>query len=179
MSNSENVSLWKEKAKIDYIPLFISLWFSLNAWMNNRFNRTKDRDILELLKRGQNPLEDRFSELINSNSAKGSSFKGNFAELHGALKNANICYERTNNQYIHFQNSIVDRNNGNPEFGTILKGKGQHNIIEIDEGIYLDNDQKKLFAVYIEITYQIRCLLFHDTLFYLRVRMKELLSNSI
>jgi len=57
MSNSENVSLWKEKAKIDYIPLFISRWFSLNAWMNNRFNKTKDRDILELLKRGENPLE--------------------------------------------------------------------------------------------------------------------------
>ena len=36
MSSSKNISLWKKKAEIDYIPIFMSLWLSLNAWMRDR-----------------------------------------------------------------------------------------------------------------------------------------------
>ena len=36
MSASEIIARWKQKSKIDHIPLFISLWLSLNAWMKDR-----------------------------------------------------------------------------------------------------------------------------------------------
>lgn len=50
MSNPEIFKRWKEKAEIDYIPPFMSLWLSLNAWMKDRFKYHKDRDGLEALK---------------------------------------------------------------------------------------------------------------------------------
>ena len=50
MSTAENISLWKKKSEIDYMPLFISLWFSLNSWMTDRFEGENDRDRLNLLK---------------------------------------------------------------------------------------------------------------------------------
>ncbi len=54
----ENFSFWKKKSEIDYIPLFVFLWFALNVWMKNHFEmetpdktKTSDRNRLDMLKR--------------------------------------------------------------------------------------------------------------------------------
>ena len=166
MSTSQNVYLWKQKAEVDYTPLFVSLWLALNAWMTDRFPGQTDRATLELLKRDGHPLFDRFSGLLQSNGAGGSRFRGNLAELHRALDNARISYDsaRFNSKTIVFDDCIVDWNNGRPTFGTILKGRRQQNKLRIDNNLWIDGDANRLYAVYIEIVYQIRCVLFHGKL---------------
>ncbi len=166
MSNSENISLWKKKAEIDYIPLFMSLWLSLNAWMRDRFNVDKDREILNLLKSSDGQLKDRFSELIHQSNAESLRFKGNFSELCRALDNADIRYtkEQWKNKKVSFENCIIDWANGSPQFTSILKTKHQQSKIQIDDGLWVEDDNAHIFAAYIEILYQVRCALFHGDL---------------
>lgn len=166
MSNSENISLWKKKAEIDYIPLFMSLWLSLNAWMRDRFNVTNDRDSLNLLKSSDSSLKDRFSELIHQGNAQSLRFKGNFAELCRALDSADIRYtkEKWKQEKVSFENCIIDWADGSPEFTSILKTERQRSKIKIDDGLWVEDDNARLFAAYIEILYQVRCALFHGNL---------------
>lgn len=166
MSTSENISLWKQRAEIDYIPLFISLWFSLNAWMKDRYIEDKDREMLELLKgRGAgNKLLDRFDELIHAKDSNGNRFRGNLGELHRALVNANIPYDRWPGKKVSFDCCITDWNNGQPKLGSIVKGKYQREKIKIDDNLWFENSVETLFSAYIEIVYQIRCTLFHGNL---------------
>ena len=164
VSTSENISLWKKKSEIDYIPLFMSLWLSFNAWTKDRFNAQKDRDLINLCKLGGHPLSDKFSELMDADNASGNRFRGNLAELHRSLANANISPESWNNGCISFKNVIIERNDDSPTFVSLLKEENQQNKIKIDTDLYVDNDTEKLFSGYIEITYQIRCFLFHGNL---------------
>ncbi len=168
MSTSENISLWKKRAEIDYIPLFISLWLSLNAWMRDRYTvareRKREREMLELLKRGGNTLSDRFAELIHAKDSNGSRFRGNFGELQRALVNANIPYDRSQNKTVSFVYCIIEWNNGQPEFVSVLKTKYQKTKIKIDNDLWVEDNTGHLFAAYMEIVYQIRCTLFHGNL---------------
>lgn len=171
MSNSENISLWKKKAEIDYIPLFMSLWLSLNAWMKDRYIETKDRKLLDLLKSSEGLLKDKFSSLIDGASATSNTFKGFFSECYRALEDANLQYDKLPqsleneiNKKISFSNCITDWNNGNPSFTSIIRAKSQQGKIEIDTNLWITNDNNQTFAAYIECLYQVRCLLFHGKL---------------
>ena len=70
MSSSENISLWKKKAKIDYIPIFMSLWLSLNAWMRDRIREKTDRKIVNYLKSNGLDLKDKFAEFMHQEKRK-------------------------------------------------------------------------------------------------------------
>lgn len=164
MSISENISLWKKRAEIDYIPPFISLWLSLNAWMRYSYGEGKDRTILDLLKAGSNRLSDRFAELIHAEDSNGNRFRGNLGELHRALINANIPYQKKPEEKVSFENCIIDWNNGQLLFESVLKTKHQKEKIKIENNLWFENNTKRLFAAYIEIVYQIRCTLFHGHL---------------
>ena len=169
MSASEEKALWidwKKRAEIDYIPLFISLWLSLNAWMRDSYqNGFEDRKRLNLLKRGENPFSDRFAELIYAKDPNGSTFRGSFGELQRALLNANIPYEnRWPGEIISFASCPISWNNGSPNLESVLKTKNQQAKIQIDADLWVENDTGRLFAAYIEIVYQIRCALFHGQL---------------
>ena len=166
MSTSQNVYLWKQKAQIDYIPPFVSLWLALDAWMAGRFVGNTDRSRLELLKDSGNPLSDKFSGLLQADDAEGARFKANLAELHRALDNARIAYEseRFAGKTLGFGDCIIDWNRGTPKFGTILKGQNQKDRLEIDSNLWIDNNVNLTYPAYIEILYQIRCSLFHGKL---------------
>ena len=165
MSTSENISLWKQRAKIDYFPLFISLWLSLNAWMRDHFSdKKKDRAQLELLKHGGHALYDTFYGLIKAENAKGTMFRGNFAELHRALLDANITYENRQDRIVSLKCCAIDWNNGQPNFESVLKGKKQHEKLQIDSDLWVENNPERLFAAYMEIVYQVRCTLIHGGL---------------
>ena len=164
MSISENISLWKKRSEIDYIPLFISLWLSLNAWMRDRYTTSKDRDMLEILKRGGNILSARFADLLRAKDSDGSRFRGNFGELQRALANAHIPYDRWPDKTVDLSCCIVDWNNGQPKFESVLKGKYQKGKINIDGYLWVEDNTDRLFAAYVEIIYQIRCALFHGDL---------------
>ena len=161
MSTSENISLWKKKAEIDYMPLFISLWFSLNAWMKDRFEGENDRDRLKLLKHTNHPLSDKFTELIYSQDATGNSFRGNFAELHRALQHALIPYTQLENGIISFTSCPITWSKKFPNLESVVKTKYQKGKIKIVEELWVENDTQRLFGAYMEIVYQIRCALFH------------------
>lgn len=161
MSVSQIISRWKEKAEIDYFPLFISLWFSLNAWMKDHRLGNNDRCRLNNLKSEDHPLFDKFTELIYSQDAKGNSFRGNLAELHQALENARISYTQLENGIISFTSCPITWSKKSPNLESVVKTKHQKGKIKIVEGFWVENDIQRLFAAYIEIVYQIRCALFH------------------
>ena len=165
MSTSENISLWKKKAEIDYIPPFVSLWLSLNAWMRDRYQTGgEDRAQLNLLKRGGNTLSDRFAELLHANDSNGSRFRGSFGELHRALQNANIRYQNEvwKDEIISFESCPIEWEKQDLE--SVLKKSNQRPKTKIDENLWVEKDTQLVFAAYMEIVYQIRCALFHGRL---------------
>ena len=161
MSISQIISRWKEKSEIDYFPLFIALWFSLNAWMKDHRPGNNDRCRLNNLKSEHHPLFDKFTELIYSPDAKGNSFRGNLAELHQALENARIRYTQLENGIISFTSCPIIWSKKSPNLESVVKTKYQKGKIKIVEGFWVENDIQRFFAAYVEIVYQIRCALFH------------------
>ena len=157
---------WKEKAQIDYTPLFISHWLSFNAWMQDNFLgiETDDRPKLELLKQEDHPLYDRFNELIFIQDIDGNRFRGNFGELHRALVNARIPYKNWPNQIISLDTCPITWQGISSTLESVLKKEGQQDKIGIGKNLWVENNTKRLFAAYIEILYQIRCELFHGRL---------------
>ncbi|MDE0012488.1 MAG: hypothetical protein OXU36_15160 [Candidatus Poribacteria bacterium] len=173
MSVSENFSFWKEKSEIDYIPLFVFLWFALNVWMRDHFQKeTTDRKRLDMLKRSGGALLGAFNRLILAQSTSGERFRAEFGELHDALVGARIPYneDRWPNRSIDFDCCIVNWNNGQPSFESILvleeigDDTATYNYIELNDDLYVENDPERLFAAYMEIVYQIRCTLIHGDL---------------
>ena len=178
MSSSENISLWKKKAEIDYISIFMSLWLSLNAWMRDRIKGKTDREIINYLKSNGLDLKDEFAELMQQENAKSHKFKGNFAELYRALNNANILYTKgkVRGGKVSFENCVIDWNSGNQKLESIKaeswEAKEDHEgaenpeplSIKIDNGLWIDSNNDRVFAAYIEILYQVRCALFHGGL---------------
>ena len=169
MSTTGQTSLWmdwKNRAEIDYIPLFISLWLSLNAWMRDRYHRAdRDRERLELLKGGGHKFSERFAELIHAKDSNGTRFRGSFGELQRALSNARISYDnRWPSEIISFDSCPISWNDGSPYLESVLKTRKQRAKIQIDDELWVENDTERLFAAYIEILYQIRCMLFHGNL---------------
>ena len=178
MSKQETFSSqWKEKAEIDYIPLFISLWLSFNAWMEEiykeleeidkvqdqevRDGQVQDRYKLNLLKRNRHQLFAKFDELIHTQEIDGVRFRGNFGELHRALVDARIPYRDCVNEIISLGSCPITRERF---FESVLKEKGQRDKIEIGETLWIEDDTERVFAAYIEILYQIRCELLHGRL---------------
>ena len=179
MSVSENIFFWKKKSEIDYIPLFVFLWFALNAWMRDHFfKETSDRQRLDMLKRSGGSLLGAFNRLILARNANGERFRAEFAELHDALIGAYIPYnkDRWPNKIINFDCCIIDWNNGQPDFESVLVLKEQidddlvsnnnpapdeKNKIELNDELWVENDPERLFAAYMEIVYQVRNSLFH------------------
>lgn len=192
----ENFSFWKEKSEIDYIPLFVFLWLALTVWMKNHFeketsneeessdrketsNKTKtsDRNRLDMLKRSGGSLLGAFGRLIIAQNANGERFRAEFGELHDALVGARILYDKDRwpNRTIDFECCIIDWNNGDPEFESILvleeiddestsnnnPTPDEMNKIELNDDLSVENDPERLFAAYMEIVYQIRCTLVH------------------
>ena len=155
---------WKEKAQIDYIPLFISHWLSFNAWMQDNFSGTDDRPKLELIKQQPHPLYDRFNDLILTKDIDGNRFRGNFGELHRALVNASIPYKKWPNEIISLDACPITWGGVSPTLESVLKKENQQHKIEIGKNLWVENDTKRLFGAYIEILYQIRCELFHGRL---------------
>ena len=192
MSNPEIIKLWKEKAEIDYIPPFMSLWVSLNAWMKERFTYRRERDGVESLKDSAPLLLNKFKELIGAENINGVLFKGYFGELHRALSSAHIPYQRYPDKIISFECCMIDWNNEDPQFEAILieaeadteldkimqefeailieaeadteLDKIMQETIALDDDLKVENNPERLFAAYIEIVYQIRCALFHGDL---------------
>ena len=145
MSNPKINKLWKEKAEIDYIPPFMSLWISLNAWMKDSFIYQGERKGVELLKDSAPLLLDKFKELISAESLNGILFRGYFGELHRALSKAHIPYQIRPNKEISFECCIIDWNNGNPQFESILMEVDTDNLpfevpIEVDFEVPIEAD---------------------------------------
>lgn len=172
MSVSKTISAWKKRSEVDYIPLFISLWVSLNVWMVNRYEESTDRKRLNLLKRTGDELSSRFSDLLYLENYVGFSFRVNLGELHRALENANIYYnkKRWQDKTITFANCAIEWNSGNPRFESVVFQRdqdeefGHDSGIELEGALSVDSDTDRLFAAYVEIVYQIRNKLLHGEL---------------
>ena len=173
---------WRARSEIDYFPLFVPLWFSLNSWMRDHFNTPRERQSLELLKQGGHQLSDEFAGLIQTNDARGSSFRGNLAELQYALVNASISYDvgKHKGKPVSLDSCVIDWNKGQLESllrdvteesvftddtdeSNYLYGELQQDL-ELSSDLWVENDPNRLFAAYMEIVYQVRCALFHGGL---------------
>lgn len=132
--------------------------------MRDRFTVKQDRQMLDLLKNGGNPLSAQFGTLMDGNDARGARFRGILAELHRALVNANIAYQVDTSKFVSLSCCIIDWNNGKPKFESVLKEGTSQQKLEIDDGLWVDNDPDRLFAAFMEIVYQVRSTLFHGNL---------------
>lgn len=173
---------WKRQARVDYFNLFVPLWFYLNAWMRARFAATNDRDVIELMKQGGNEISDEFAGLIQSTNASGNSFRGNLGALQRSLQSAEIRYDSTKHkgQKVDFGHCAIDWKTKRldsvlleyaPESVVLDEFEDADSVqtsgsqgIEIDDGLWVENDTQRLFAAYLEIVYQVRCALFHGGL---------------
>jgi len=166
MSDSENIVLWKKKSEIDYISLFVPLWFSLDAWMRDRYTEDTDRNRLNLFKQGGHKIFEEFFSLLFGDDTRAKSFRGNLADLHKSLENAKIPYDKEKSKFISFT-CVRDYQYGSKAQYINLLEKDEteeENKIELTEVIFIANDESIVFRGFIEILYQIRCVLFHGDL---------------
>ena len=75
-SDNEKISVWKQRAAIDYVPPFMNLWLCLNAWMNNESEKgVHERVKVNKLKEDPSPLLDRFRELMRAEGINATLFR--------------------------------------------------------------------------------------------------------
>ena len=124
-----------------------------------------------MLKRSGGDLLGAFSRLILAKNVDGGRFRAEFGELHDALVGARILYNenRWPNKTIDFDCCIIDWNNGDPQFESILLEEiddetPSYNYIELNDNLSVENDPERLFRAYMEIVYQIRNTLIHGDL---------------
>ena len=128
---------------------------------------------MDLLKRIGSDLLGAFSRLILAKNADGERFRAGLGELHDALVGARIQYnkDRWTNKTIDFDCCIINWNNGQPKFESILvleeeidDDTASYNYIELNDNLCVENDPERLFAAYMEMVYQIRNTLVHGDL---------------
>lgn len=182
-SDNEKISVWKQRAAIDYVPPFMNLWLCLNAWMNNESEeKLFERDKLNSLKEDSSPLLDRFQGLMRAEDINATLFRSYFAELHHALENTHIPYHKYPGNIVRFDCCLIDQTtnprtfesilvqpeeitaNASFESGDIEQEVIEQKVIKLDDDVCVEGDTERLFKAYIEIVYQVRCNLFHGDL---------------
>jgi hypothetical protein len=63
-SHSENLKRWQELAHIDWFSNFIKAWIPFNAWMTNAYGDLQDRELLDSVKAGGNPVSNRIIPML-------------------------------------------------------------------------------------------------------------------
>ena len=142
--------------------------------MAQRYAESTDRRRLDLLKRTRDELSSRFSDLLYAETYVGFSFRVNLGELHRALEDANIYYNRKrwHDKTITFSNCAIEWNSGHPRFESIVFQRDQDEEDELEDGsgielegsLSVDSDTDRVCAAYMEIVYQIRNKLLHGEL---------------
>lgn len=164
----EQISEWKKKAEIDYIPICVNLWLSFNAWYKEEYkshNKGKianDTECIKFLKKqcnDGNKIYKNFSKLIQEDQ----NFQNLFANFSKSLLNADLHYKHYfDEKYnISFENSLID---DREKPVNLIKNKNSHNKIKLSKEIYFLNDIDAIYKAYIEIMYKIRCMLIHGDL---------------
>ena len=173
---------WRKKSEVDYFPLFVPLWLAFDAWLRANFNppTTKnskippsDRERLETLKYDyvNNDTFEKMQGLLVGANPRGGIFKEYLLEIEKALLSAPIKYENDSaNRIISFSDGLVDRESKTRgEYENLMDVSNldpdDPNVkIELTSGRFIINDVKKIYRVYLEILYQVRCRFFHGEL---------------
>ena len=172
-SDTEKISVWKERAAIDYVPPFMNLWLCLNAWMNNESEKgVRERVKVNKLKEDSSSLLDRFQRLLRAEDLQATLFKSYFADLHRALVIADIPYHLYPGNIVRFDCCLIDQTANPRTFESILvqqeeitfNASFESGDIELDDDVWVEGNTERLFKAYIEIVYQVRCNLFHGDL---------------
>ena len=168
MSISEIITSWKQKAEIDYFSLFVPLWLAFDAWFKDKYPQSNDRDCLEALKSDEinNRTYLKMKNLLQGTDSISETFKDYMAQLDQALQSQPICYEKDNTKILSFRNGLIhrDSNSANNIYEDLFRSRSQHNKIELTSGIFITGEITRIYKAYIEILYQIRCVLFHGNL---------------
>lgn len=142
MSQSEKTAWkeWQEKSIIDYTPVFISLWLSLNAWLKesladtiNKDNELSGRKLIDYLKGSEESQPARkFDGLLYSEKKESTTFRGYFFELYQALEDANIefhrlpgCLEDSEDKKVSFSHTVLYWDKEQSKFESIIKDEQQ------------------------------------------------------
>jgi hypothetical protein len=165
-SVSDNIAKWKQKAEIDYFSLFIPLWLAFNAWIKDRHIKDSDRESIESLKEDNmyNKTYLEFSRLLQGSDSKCETFKDYLSQLIESLDSASITYHKYPSIKISFRSALIDNQTTPKTYENLLRESGQHNKIELIKDKYIDADTHKVYKSYIEILYQMRCILLHGNL---------------
>lgn len=173
---------WLNRAKIDYIAPFTSLWLACNAWYMDHYSELRDnrspsdRDYINYLKQdntGRNHLYKSFIELLEAESDQGRNFRNNLEMLHNALYRAEIQVERLEG-FLSFERLCTDFTSTPKAYINIIKSvkfttKGAPykpylgSFITLNS-IHISNHYPTVFAGVFETIYQIRNYLVHGHL---------------
>ena len=169
----ETIKSWRKRAEIDYFSLFVPLWLAFETWFKYKYSKTNGRENLESLKIDDtnNKTYLKMEDLLKSDNSNGETFRDYLTQLNESLKAINILYDHykrddKNKRYLSFENGLVKREGSHKDYTyeNLMRGKGQHNKIELIKGVFIKDETLKFYKAYIEILYQVRCKLFHGEL---------------
>ena len=174
----EIATSWRKKSEVDYFPLFVPLWLAFDAWLRANFspplskNRKippSDRERLETLKYdyvNNDTFEKMQGLLVGANPS--GIFKESLLEIEKALLSAPIKYINDRaNRIVSFSTGLVSKAQGKFENLMDVSNLDPNDPdakIELTSGRFIINDVKKIYRVYLEILYQVRCRFFHGEL---------------
>ncbi len=179
-SNRDNKKEWFAKARVDYFSPFVNLWLACNSWYNFHYaNFTKDRQQVDNLKcdtSKQNIVFQKFNTVFLGGSSKEqTSLFANIELLLFSLNRAEIklkkldVYLKLSTEFIDFpfnDNSVCCSDliikNAKTKKGA-LKARLKDRAVDLGE-VVISNDSTNIFAVLLEIIYQVRCMLIHGEL---------------
>lgn len=164
MPISETISSWKGKSEIDYFSIFVPLWLAFDAWCKDKYGQATQRECLEMLKNDEinNRTYQKMKVLLLGTDSISGTFRDYLIQLNEALLAAPIYYEGDLTKTLSFRVALIDRDNRIYE--DLFRSSGQHNKIEISAGVFITDEIIKIYKAYIEILYQVRCVLFHGGL---------------
>lgn len=82
---------WLKRVDIDFYIMFIQTWIPFNAWYNKNFydennNLKSDRELIDYIKRNDNPYKNRIKNLILGNTTESIEFKNRIKKIHEELE---------------------------------------------------------------------------------------------
>lgn len=131
MSNnySGNLRGWYDRSEVDWFAQFIQIWIPFNAWYRNSYpNLKNERDILDEIKKPNNPIYSGIIPLFRGRNNNAINFRHHISVLHERLSNHVIenrgkrcCFEEIDLGL----NSI--KNHSFSYKGVIYSGEYKHN----------------------------------------------------
>lgn len=89
---------WLKRVDIDFYIMFIQTWIPFNAWYNKNYydennNLKSDRELIDYIKRNDNPYKNRIKNLLLGRTLESVEFKSCIKKIHDELEHHSLPNE--------------------------------------------------------------------------------------